>query len=302
MEYEGNRSAHVRAGELASARTMAAVPPLKVGVREFHAKDVGRLGVAAVAATVVLVTAIALARGGYEVPTRTRTADSEVEAPRAASLPESPGVLPSSLSARPGLAPTSPTTGPAPGVKTETGAMREARATFEDAVRKRNTKGALEALEALVALDTDVLADPSVRANVVALSQPVSLLPGKEPERFLNLLAAKSGTRGIDLLYELVATKGGSRAARDSQLYLEDPHVIERGSPALQIAWALRKAESCQAKKPLLARASTDGDRRALGLLQMAKQSCRRGAKCCDWKDAELDATLAAIQARLGAP
>jgi eukaryotic-like serine/threonine-protein kinase len=297
MDFEGPRAGQGRGADLASARTMAAVSTLRTIGREVPPKDVGRLGVAAIWAAVFLVGAIALARGGYEVPTRARSGGgAESSTPRAVSNvePSPPDVSKAAASSKPGSTPSTPA---AP--KSETTKMREARATFEDAVRKRNTRGALEALEALVALDVAVLSDPSVRANVVALSQPVSLLPGNEPARFLDLLASKSGTRGIDLLYELVTTKGGSRAARDSELYLKDPNVFDRGSPGLKIAWELRQAESCAQKKPLLARASTDGDRRALGQLQLTKQSCRRGAKCCDWKDPELDSALAAIQARL---
>jgi hypothetical protein len=274
---------------------MAAVATLRTVGREVPAKDLGRLGVAGIAAAVFLVLAIALARGGYEVPTRFRAGEPASVVPRTTTPAETGTTAASGApSTRPGSAPTAPTP-----PKLETTKMRETRATFEDAMRKRNTKGALEALEALVALDAEVLSDPSIRTHVVALSQPVSLLPGKEPERFLDLLATKAGTRGIDVLYELVTTKGGSRAARDSDLYLRDPNVFERASPALKIAWELRQAETCAQKKPLLARASSDGDRRALGQLQLTKQSCRRGAKCCDWKDPELDAALAAIQARL---
>lgn len=297
MELEGPRSGQGRGADLASARTMAAVPTLRTVGREVPTKDLGRLGVGVVVAAVLLVTAIALARGGYDVPTRARSGASESSSPRAAALVEpGPSVTSGAPATTRGGAPVLPSP-----PKAETTKMREARATFEDAIRKRNTRGALDALDALVALDAECLSDSSIRANVVLLSQPVSLLPGKEPERFLDLLATKAGPRGIDVLYELVTTKGGSRAARDSDLYLRDPHVLERGSPGLRIAWELRQAESCQQKKALLARAATDGDRRALGQLQLTKQSCRRGAKCCDWKDPELDAALAAIQARLAA-
>lgn len=280
---------------LASARTVAVVASLHTARREVPSKDLGRLGVAGIAAAVFLVLAIALARGGYEVPTHLRAGEPASPVPRAVTPAEAAATAASGPSStRPGAAPTAPSP-----PTSETTKMREARATFEDAMRQRNMKGALEALEALVALDVEVLSDPLVRGNVVALAQSVSLLQGKDPERFLDLLATKAGTRGIDVLYELVTTKGGSRAAQDSDLYLRDANVLERASPALKIAWELRQAETCVQKKPLLARASSDGDRRALGQLQLTKQRCGRGATCCDWKDPELDAALAAIQARL---
>ncbi|HTJ84571.1 MAG TPA: hypothetical protein VL400_22785 [Polyangiaceae bacterium] len=180
-------------------------------------------------------------------------------------------------------------------------ATRELAGSIDAKLRKNDLKGALDSLEKLVDTDKDAIKDPSVRESIVDLSQRVTLLTHGEPERMFGLLAKKMGTTGIDILYQLVTTKGGSRAAKLAEALLLEEDILERGSPAVQVAWKLRRAKGCEDKKALFGDAAKNGDGRTLGQLYLLNRSCnrrRRDPSCCLEKDKDLDATMDAIKAR----
>ncbi len=169
---------------------------------------------------------------------------------------------------------------------------------FLDRVRRNDLKGSVTSLEALAAEHPDALKDKEVREQIVELSQRVMQVRGDEPQRMFDVLAKKSGTVGIDILYYLVTSKGGSKASKAADVILADTKIVARGSEAMQIAWELRKAP-CAKKKALLERASKHGDQRTIGQLFELNRSCgRRNRNCCMHKDAELEAAIDAIKAR----
>jgi hypothetical protein len=120
---------------------------------------------------------------------------------------------------------------------------------------------------------------------------------GVDGERLLTVINTKMGAAGPDMLFELMTTKGGSRAAKRAEELLRDEAVRLRGSPALRIAYDLRVARSCEDKAALLDRAKDDGDRRTLGQLQLLNQDCRRG-ECCLSNDPKLRAAMDGIKER----
>ncbi|HVY46373.1 MAG TPA: hypothetical protein VHB21_10865, partial [Minicystis sp.] len=124
---------------------------------------------------------------------------------------------------------------------------------------------------------------------------------GPEIDELFTVITDKMGTHGPDILYELVTTRGGSRAAERADALLKDPAIVARGTPAMRIAYELRAAP-CEKKPPLFERAKTDGDTRALGQLVMIRDACySRGAACCAVeKDPALKETMAALRAKLG--
>jgi serine/threonine-protein kinase len=115
-------------------------------------------------------------------------------------------------------------------------------------------------------------------------------------EQLYEIIERRMGTHGIDLLYELMTTRGGSRAAKRATDLLADPEVRKRGTPALRIAYDLRKT-SCPEKNQLFERAREDGDRRALGMLEELKD-CRRSRCCLYTKDPALKEAVDALRTR----
>jgi hypothetical protein len=158
---------------------------------------------------------------------------------------------------------------------------------------------ATEALARLLEADPKAAEDREVRGDIVELSMRVMLLAGGEPDRVFEMISGKMGTAGIDILYELLTTRGGSRAAARAEDLLQDEKVRGRGTPALRIAYDLRQTHDCDQKKALFPRAKADGDGRALGLLQLVNRRCGRRANiCCLQNDPELREAMDTIKAR----
>ncbi|MBX3182387.1 MAG: protein kinase [Polyangiaceae bacterium] len=139
----------------------------------------------------------------------------------------------------------------------------------------------------------------------------IATSPGSSAESALELMSSHMGSAGPDLLYDLYLT---STALRPRLVrLLERDEVRERATPALNIAYELRSAESCQARLPLLERAKLEGDERALATLQMLSSRTQRGCGAgkrrpcpppCGQHAKAFMATAADIRARLqhGAP
>jgi hypothetical protein len=176
---------------------------------------------------------------------------------------------------------------------------REARAKFIKDVQNRRTKDAVASLSQLLDIDPFAPKDSDVREAVVELAMRVMLLEGNETATVFNLISGHMGTTGADILYELVTTRGGSRAAKLAEEVLKNESVRERGTPALRIAYDLRKAKSCDDKIALLDRATADGDGRTFGQLQLVNRECsRRSSECCLRNHPKLKEALEAIRAR----
>lgn len=199
-----------------------------------------------------------------------------------------------------GVAPASTAT-PVAAASSDTpeGTPRELRARFVKDVQTGRMVDAVATLDALLDADGDAAQDRELRSYVVELTQRVTLLEDGTPDRLFDIIAKKMGTTGGDILYEIVSTKGGSRAAKRANELLRDPDVVKRGSPAMQIAWAMRNAKRCEDKIALLDRAKDDGDARTFGQLQLLNRSCRRSEECCLRDEPAFRAALDAIKDRM---
>lgn len=164
---------------------------------------------------------------------------------------------------------------------------------------------ALSAARRLLALSPDAAGDDAVRTLVVAASGG----PPEASSAAFDLMANRMGSRGPDLLYEL-ALKSPSLKSRAMRT-LGDQEVQGRATPALRIAYELRMATSCKARKALLDRAAQAGDQRAGAVLAPLIVSPGKGcgflglSRCpppCAAIAADIRKTLAAIEARMDAP
>jgi hypothetical protein len=185
----------------------------------------------------------------------------------------------------------------------ETAEVRAAQDAFAHKLRINDLKGAVPALQQLLAVQPEAAKDPGTRDRIVDLAVRIMFVQGNEPDLVFTLIATKMGKTGIDILYQLATTKGGSRAAKYAEALLDDARVIgSRGSDAVQIAWALRRASDCEAKKKLFERAGEVGDARTLGQLHLMNNSCKGRRRmpnaCCFDKDPALLAALEAMKAR----
>ena len=161
------------------------------------------------------------------------------------------------------------------------------------------TKEAVDALGRLLEVDPEAPKDKNVRLGVLDLTVKACLQNGETCDKMLDLLTSKMGTAGPDVLFELIATKGGTNAQRHAERLLRDEAVRKRGNLAMNVAWELRTAPNCDAKKALFGRAKKDGDYRALRELQILKsrRQCR-AVSCCLGTDQDLADTIRAIMDR----
>jgi hypothetical protein len=187
----------------------------------------------------------------------------------------------------------------APASPAEAATERELRARFAKDLLQNRLKDAVATLGALVEANPRVAEDRQVRADVVELSQRIMNVDGPEPDRMFELLSKEMDTVGVDILYELVTTRGGSKAAKRADELIRDESVRDRGSEAMRVAYDFRTARKCEDKIALFDRAKDDGDGRTLGQLQLLNRSCgRRSGDCCLHNDPRLKETIEAIKSR----
>ncbi len=270
--------------------------------------SLGMGSIAGAGAVVLVVISTALARGPYAgappqkgssgtdtPPVGPATAGSaRVRGDSSASKPTSSGGKTAVTAG--GASSGTPSVSPLPGAD-----VRQILLDLDKKRRMGDARGQLGLLEQLAEIDKASFGDDELQKNIITLTQQVTLLPGNESDRMFNLLATKTGTQGLDILLFLITNRSGTASTLAAKL-LENPEIVERGSPAMQIAYKLRKAK-CDAKKSLLAEAGEKGDRRTRGQLEELNQDCsrsrRRGpAACCLHKDPALLAALAAMDAR----
>jgi hypothetical protein len=154
-------------------------------------------------------------------------------------------------------------------------------------------------------------ADRAVQTEAASAAE-IAAASGHAADPIFDRLGNALGSDGLDILYDLAARelrsgdplertglappKGAGPRAR---AILGRPEALARATPAMRVAYELRRA-SCQHRPNLFPRAATDGDDRALEILtSMQPPTCSRKDACCLTKHRELERAVAEIQARL---
>ncbi|HVY49854.1 MAG TPA: hypothetical protein VHB21_28360, partial [Minicystis sp.] len=171
-----------------------------------------------------------------------------------------------------------------------------------------------KAMATMLALADDApqaFADRAVQTEAADIVESAAA-KGVAPDAALERLANKLGTDGLDVLYDLVAREqraadpleraGITRPAGvgpKARAILSKPEVLLRATPAMRVAYELRRS-TCAHRANLFPRAAKDGDDRALEiLLSMQAPNCTGKDACCLHKHRELERAIADIQARL---
>jgi hypothetical protein len=117
-------------------------------------------------------------------------------------------------------------------------------------------------------------------ADLRYLVRKAATTPGEAARIAFDLMTEQMGTTGPDLLYELYVSE--PKVARQAEQLLLTPRVQMRASPALVVAYDLRRANGCAARVPLLERAAALGDRRSVAILSPLSAGSKKG--CGRWK------------------
>jgi serine/threonine-protein kinase len=164
------------------------------------------------------------------------------------------------------------------------------RALLLRALRVRDWNGAEAGFLELCARDPGIFHNADMA--LVARDLAGALDREGTGDRVFDALENRLGTDGLDILYDLVATKGRSGAAVRAGTILRKRPVLDRASPALAVAFALREAP-CADKLGLLDRAVREGDGRALVVLQT------QGVACFKKNNKAVLEAMSALRARL---
>jgi serine/threonine-protein kinase len=138
-------------------------------------------------------------------------------------------------------------------------------------VRVHDLREAEAAFLELGQRDTDAFHEPDI--SLAARDLAVALDREARADRLFDVMTNQLGPVGLDLLYDLVATRGRASAALRAATMLRRKGVLARGTPEMRIAFELREAP-CVAKLLLLDRAVNEGDARALVVLETQGAGC----------------------------
>ncbi len=172
--------------------------------------------------------------------------------------------------------------------------IRAARATLQASVEAKDWGAAERALLVLADGQPSALRDAAMAQAARAVATALEREGNGRADRVFDALSSRFGAPGLDLLYDLVVSRGGSVAAKRAVALLGKPDVLARATPALRIAFELREAH-CNEMPPLFDRAIKDGDGRALLVLESLGRSCLG-------KDKKLDHAIKAMRSRLNQP
>jgi serine/threonine-protein kinase len=148
-----------------------------------------------------------------------------------------------------------------------------ARTILRSAAAGHDWPHATDAFLALVDHDVAAFHDPLVVVAARDVAAAAGVTGGDVADRVFEALELRLGTGGLDILYEIVRTRGGSKAAARAQSLLDRADVMARATPELRITFALREAP-CADKPALLARAAAEGDGRTLLVMQTLGVAC----------------------------
>ncbi|WP_049949835.1 serine/threonine-protein kinase [Sorangium cellulosum] len=165
------------------------------------------------------------------------------------------------------------------------------RKALTDAARARRWVKAAEALNLLAERDPTALRERPVAIAARNLAIAISKTGEELADQVFDALARRFGTAGLDVLYEIVETRGRSTPATRAAKLLRDPEVAARGTPAVRISFELRDA-TCGEKMPFLDRAVSEGDQRTLVVLETAVRPCYT-------KNRTIDEAIKKLRARL---
>jgi serine/threonine-protein kinase len=211
-----------------------------------------------------------------------------VGAPQASS----PAPVAPSASAEP-AASAAPSAAPSATVSASTDAFDAIgwRAVLRRSATKGDWFNGQAALLALVERAPESFHDAANAAAAREVATVVAHAGGEPADRVFEALTNRLGTDGLDILYDIMAERGGSVGAKRAESILAQKPVLARATPELRIAFELREV-NCEGKLALLKRAVAEGDARSLLVLQTFGVACFKRSRALEDAIAELRTKL----------
>jgi serine/threonine-protein kinase len=173
------------------------------------------------------------------------------------------------------------------------------------AVDSQNWARAGKTIDKLAERGEEPFRDAKVIGAVISTAIALEHAAGPAADALFETLKSRLGTRGLEILFEIARTKGGTKGAKRAAAILDEPDVVARQPAQLRIVRDLSRAK-CEDKPALFDRAADEGDERALtALLVLRESDCPRRPKnhpCCFYDNAALAAAIKRMRHRLGKP
>ena len=217
---------------------------------------------------------VALPNGGKPTPTQQVTPTNNKAAPVATPKTTTTQVAPNATAASSVAAlpePASSAATPAPVTALTDAEIVMLKSKYQLAWRGKDWRGAAKEAIALAKGAPSAFNDPDLAQRTERLA--IVLSKENAVDELLQTLGNDLGSKGLDILYALVEGQGRAPIAMAAMKLLEDPVRVARGTPAMQIALALRIG-SCAGKLKLLERAAKDGDMRTRIVLETLGRDC----------------------------
>ncbi|WP_437547395.1 protein kinase [Sorangium sp. So ce367] len=209
---------------------------------------------------------------GSARPPASALATSEPAPADAAAVPETPAPTAPAPEAAAPAAPDAPAEPPPD---------EAARKALTDAVRARRWVKAADAIQQLAERDPAALRERALAIAARNVAIAIAKTGEEHADKVFTALSSRFGTAGIDVLYEIVETRGRSTPATRAAKLLRDPEIAARGTPAVRISFELRDA-TCGEKLPFLERAVSEGDERTLVVLETTVRPCYKKSRAID--------------------
>lgn len=210
------------------------------------------------------------------VPSQQVTTPTNKAAPVATPKPTTTEAAPAASTMPSAAAPPEPSASagapPAPPASALSDAeIATLKSRYQIAWRGKDWRGAAKEAIALMKGAPTVFNEPELAQRTERLA--IALSKENAADELLEALANDLGSKGLDILYALVEGQGRAPIALAAMKFLEDKTRVSKGTPAMQIALALRTG-NCAEKLKLLERASKEGDMRTRIVLETLGRDC----------------------------
>ena len=195
-------------------------------------------------------------------------------APVATPKTTTPETVPIASTTPSAAAPPEPATSaaaPATATTLSEAEIKNIKSRYQQAWRGKDWRGASKEAIALMKGAPSVFNEADLAQRTERLA--IALSKENAADELLEALGNDLGSKGLDILYALVEGQGRAPVALAAMKLLEDKSRVARGTPAMQIALALRTS-SCAEKLKLLDRASKEGDMRTRIVLETLGRDC----------------------------
>jgi serine/threonine-protein kinase len=156
------------------------------------------------------------------------------------------------------------------------------------------------ALAALARIDPSALGEARLRHAAVAVATALAFEGGPTSDRVFDALTRDFGGDGLEVLFEIIRTRGSTKASKRASDILARPEVAPRVPAGMRLALEFRRA-TCEGKRAMVARAADEGDKRVLDeLVILRDRRCERDEDpCCFKTDKDLAAAIKRLRERL---